>query len=192
MFKFKFGLMWTLFVTPIFIMCLVVPGEERGGVDMSPLLFIIFLIFEAVGIFLLTSGIKEIIRDKKTKKYGKMCYGIVRDIQNTGSYVNGNPEYQAVVEVKNPETSQIEKITEIIGFDRDKYPINSYVQCKYYEGDINIEKLASEYEVPIDITREILPIEQTSQVQQPNYMNLEFSPDREYVTIDGVQYKKVS
>ena len=34
------------FVTPIFIICLVVPGEQRGGVDMNPLLFIFFILFE--------------------------------------------------------------------------------------------------------------------------------------------------
>ena len=35
MFELLFGLIWTSFVTPIFIMCLVIPGAERGGADMD-------------------------------------------------------------------------------------------------------------------------------------------------------------
>ena len=189
MFKFKFGLIWTLFVTPIFIMCLVIPGEQRGGVDMSPLLFLFFILFEFIGLYLLIIGLKTIIKDKKTKKYGTQCYGIVRDIQHTGSYSNENPEYKAVVDIVNPKTNQIEKIEEIIGFDNSKYPINSYVLCKFYEGDVNFERVIFENEVPGGIKRILV---RNAQQKHPEYMDLEFSPDKEFVTIDGVKYKKIS
>jgi len=188
MFKFKFGLVWTLFVTPIFIMCLVIPGEQRNGIDMNIFLFIFFIVFEIIGLYMLISGIKTIIKDKKTKKYGTQCFGIVRDIQQTGAYVNDNPEYKALLDIVNPETNQIEKIEEIVGFDYRKYPINSYIQCKYYEGDINIDRVVAENEIPGGIKRMIIPI---GQQQKPEYIDLEFSPDREYVTIDGVKYKKI-
>lgn len=186
MFKFLFGLVWTAFVTPIFIMCLVVPGEQRGGVDMNPFLFIFFILFEVIGLYMLISGLRKIIKDRKTKNHGIKCYGIVSDIQTTGSYVNGNPEYKAILDFVNPETNQLETIEEIIGFDYNEYPIDSYVLCKYYQGDINLENLVSENEIPGDIKKYLV----TSQ-QVPNYSNLEFSADREYVTIDGVQYKKI-
>jgi len=186
MFKFIFGLLWTAFVTPIFIMCLVIPGEQRGGVDMNPLLFIFFIIFEFIGLYMLISGLKKIINDKKTKKYGVKCYGIIREIQETGSYINNSPEYKAILDFLNPETTQIETIEEIIGFDYNKYPVNSYILCKYYKGDINLEKLISEYKVPGDIKKYLVPIQQV-----PNYSNLEFSSDGEYVIIDGVKYKKI-
>lgn len=189
MFKFKFGLIWTIFVTPIFIVCLVIPGEQRGGIDMNPLLFGFFALFEFIGIYLIVSGIKTIIKDRKTKKYGTQCYGIVKDIQGTGSYSNDQPEYKAIVQIVNPETYQIEELEEIVGFKRDKYPINSYVLCKYYEGDINLEKIIIGNEVPEGIRKNLIPIEHHF---QPEYMDLEFSADREYVTIDGVKYKKVS
>lgn len=116
MFKFLFGFVWTAFVTPIFIMCLVVPGEQRNGVDMDPFSFIFFIVFEVIGLYMLISGLRQIIKDRKTKKHGIICYGIVSDIQTTGSYVNGKPEYKAILDFVNPETNQLETIEEIIGF----------------------------------------------------------------------------
>lgn len=189
MFKFIFGLIWTAFVTPVFIMCLLIPGEQRNGADMNIFLFLFFMVFETVGIYLIISGLKQIIKDKKTKKYGTQCFGIVRDIIHTGSYYNDKPEYKAVLDIVNPETNQIESLEEIIGFNDNKYPVNSYVQCKYFEGDINFDKAVSENEIPGGIKRLLVPIKQ--QHEKPEYMDLEFSPDREYVTIDGVKYKKV-
>lgn len=185
MFNFLFGLVWTSFVISIFIMCLIVPGEQRGGIDMDPFLFIFFIIFEVFGLYMLISGLRKIIKDRKTKKNGIECYGIVRDIQTTGLYRNDNPEYKAILDFINPETNQLETIEEIIGFDYNKYPINSYVLCKYYQGDINLENIVSENEISVDIKKYLAPSQQV-----PNYYNLEFSDDREYVTIDGVKYKK--
>lgn len=186
MFKLIFGLVWTAFITPIFIMCLVIPGEQRGGVDMNLFLFIFFIVFEFIGLYMLISGLKQIIKDNKTKKHGIQCYGIISEIQETGSYVNGNPEYKAMLHFLNPETNQIETIEEIIGFDYNKYPINSYVLCKYYQGDINLESHVYENEVPEFIKNYLVPMQQV-----PDYFALEFSPDKEYVTIDGIQYKKM-
>lgn len=185
MFKFIFGLAWTVFVTPIFVACLFVPGEQRGGMDMNIFLFIFFIVFELIGLCLMISGLKKVIKDKKTKRFGLLCYGIIHDIQETGAYVNNNPEYKVIMNVVNPETRQLQILEEVIGFNYDKYPINSYILCKYWQGDINLEKIISENEVPGDIKINLVP---TPQV--PNYSNLEFSPDREYVTIDGIQYKK--
>ena len=186
MFEFIFGLAWTAFVTPIFIMCLVVPGEQRGGADMNLFLFIFFVLFEFIGLYMLIRGLKKIIKDKKTKKHGIQCYGIISEIQETGSYVNNNPEYKAILHFLNPETNKVETIEEIIGFHYNKYPINSYVLCKYYQGDVNLENLIFEKEVPGDIKKYLFPLKQVS-----NYSNIEFSSDKEYVTIDGVQYKKI-
>ena len=185
MFQFLFGLAWSALITPIFVVCLVIPGAERGGADMSPLLFIFLLIFELIGLVMLILGLRKIIRDIKTKMHGVPCYGLVCDIGCTGASMNDNPEFKAIMTIINPETNQLETIDEIIGFDDDKYPINSYVLCKYYKGDINLGNIVNENEVPGDIKKRLVPRHQT-----PNYSNLEFSEDREYVTIDGVQYKK--
>ena len=157
MFELLFGLIWTSFVTPIFIMCLVIPGAERGGADMDLSLFMFFVIFEIAGLWMLFSGLKKIIRNKKTNKYGKKCYGIVVDIVESGTYVNDKPEYLAVIDLLNPETHQIEMIEEVIGFNDELYEINSYVLCKYYDGDINIVKSIPDNEVPIEITNYLTP-----------------------------------
>ena len=83
------------------------------------------------------------------------------------------------------EEDKVKEDIQTLGLDCDKYPVNSYVLCKYYHGDINLESIISENEVPGDIKKCIV-----SSHQEPNYSNIEFSADREYVTIDGVQYKK--
>ena len=172
MFKFIFGLLWTSFVTPIFILCLVVPGEQRGGADMNFPLFCFFVIFEFVGLWMLYGGAKKIIINIKTKKYGKKCYGIVADIQKTGTYINGNPEYKAIVNLLNPETHQIETFEEIVGYDEDLYPVDSFVLCKYYQGDINFEKIVLDFDVPIDVKNILGSIEENL-----DYSDTEFSID---------------
>ena len=186
MFNFLFGFIWTAFTTLIFIICLAVPGEQRGGSAMTLPTFLILILFEVIGLCLLIGGLKKIIKDKKTKKHGIKCYGVVSDIQPTGASVNGEPEYKAILNFINPETNKLETIEEIIGLNYNNYPIGSYVLCKYYQGDINLENIVSENEIPEDIKKYLIPSQQGS-----NYSNLEFSADREYVTIDGVQYKKV-
>ena len=47
-------------------------------------------------------------------------------------YINEAPEYKAKIELINPETNQREVLDEIIGLNYFKYPVNSYVLCKYY------------------------------------------------------------
>ena len=134
---------------------------------------------------MIISGLKKIIGDKKTKKYGLQCYGIVIAIQESGTYVNGNPEYKAILDFLNPETHQVQTLEEIVGFNYNKYPINSYVSCKYYQWDINLDNIVSENEIPVDIKKHLAPVPQA-----PNYSSIEFSHDGEYVTIDWIQYKK--
>lgn len=155
MFDLIFGSLWTAFVTPIFMICLFVPGEQRGGADMNIPLFLFFSLFEFIGIFLLVRGLKQIIKDHKTKKYGIYCYGIISDIRETGSYSNGNPEFKAIVDFINPETNEIDTLEEIIGFNYNKYPVYTYVLCKYYQGDVNIEHSIPDDEVPSDIKKYI-------------------------------------
>ena len=148
MFKLKFGLLWTLFVTPIFIMCLVIPGEQRGGVDMSPGLFIFFSIFEAIGLFLLVSGIKQVIKDKKTNKFGDITYGQIISIYGTGSRSNDKEELQAEILTYVSNQNTLKRFNEIIGFPPIIYNVGDFVQLKFYEDDINIIQTVSENMIP--------------------------------------------
>ena len=179
------GFFWIAVTTTISMAFMTLPVQELGGMNIKITLFIFFLLFEGAGVFVLIKGLKQVVKNLKTKKYGLPCYAIVREIAGTGASVNGNPEYKAIIDFVNPETNMVEKIEEILGFNYDKYPINSYLQCKYYKGDINIEKLVLDNEVPWDIQKNLVP---RKDVQ--NFSDIEFSSDKEYVTIDGVQYKK--
>jgi hypothetical protein len=145
-------------VTTNFLCVFLFAGQGRGP-EMNVLICIFFGFFEVVVIIVLVKGLKTVIRDNKTKKYGIECYGIVRDIIITGSYENDHPEYKAVIEFLNPENYQIQTLEEIVGFDYNKYPINSYVLCKYYEGDVNIEMVVQNSEVPGDVLKLIVPEE---------------------------------
>ena len=99
--------------------------------------------------------------------------------------MNDSPEYKTILEIINPETYQLETIQEIIGFDYDKYPIDSYVLCKYYQGDINLEKLVSEYEIPGDIKKCLVKNQQVS-----DSSDSEISDDREFEIIDEDHHTK--
>ena len=148
MFKIKFGILWTLFVTPIFIMCLVIPGEQRNGVDMSPTLFMFFMFFEAIGLYLLVSGIKQVKKDRKTNELGEITYGQIISIYGTGASSNGKDELQAEIKTYLPNENVIKSINEIIGFPPIDYNVGDFVQLKYYEGDINIVQVVSENTIP--------------------------------------------
>ena len=155
MFELIFGSVWTAFVTPIFLLCVFVPGEQRGGVDMNLPLFVFFALFELIGLYLMFKGLRQVIHDFKTKKYGIECYGLISDIRPTGARVNNNPEFKAIIDFVNPETNEVETLEEIIGFNYNKYPVYTYVLCKYYQGDLNIEHRVSDNEVPDYIRRYI-------------------------------------
>ena len=144
MFKVKLGVVWTLFVTPIFLMCLFVPGEQRGGADMTPGLFMFFLVFEAIGVGLLYSGLKQIKKDRRTNKMGIITYGQIISISGTGSSVNGVEELQAVILTYLPNEHCVKQFSEIIGFPPIKYNVGNFVQLKYYDGDVNIVQAVSE------------------------------------------------
>jgi len=178
------GIIWTVITNVLLFMFLVIFKEisMEGNIFM----IIFFTVFELIGILLIFGAIKQLIKDKKTNKYGIQCYGIITDVRTTGTYVNGNPQYKAIVDIINPETHQVETCEDVTGFDYNQYPINCYVICKYYNGDINIENSISETTIPEEIKQYLVPIPQES--EQPN---VEFSSDEEYVTIDGIQYKKV-
>lgn len=185
MFNFTFGLIWLAITTPIFLLFILVPGAERGGAEVSLIPVLGFITFEVIGFYLLISGLKQIIKNRKTEKHGTQCFGMICDIQKTGAYSNGKAEYKAKVYFINPETRGIEKLEEIIGFDYNKYQIGSYIKCKYYQDDINISDQIQDYEVP-EYIREYLDVYRPT----PDISDIEFSSDREYVIIDGVRYRK--
>ncbi len=147
--------------------------------------FNLIYVFDAIALYLIISGGKTVIQNIKTEKNGVQCYGVVREIKTTDFAVNDNPEYKATIQIVNPETNQLEDFEEVIGFNYKKYSVNSIVLCKYYQGDVNIIKKIDINEIPEETKKRLIIISNFS-----NSENVVFSPDGEYVTIDGVKYKK--
>jgi len=144
MFELIFGLIWTLF-SSIFVVVMFLAE------DVPPFFILIIALFIIIGVFLFIKGLLKVIKNIKTNKYGEVCYGYINNIYPDGSYVNGSPEYKADIYTYIPSTNTTENISEIIGFDSLKYPVESYIVGKYYEGDINIEKrLDSFQELPLN------------------------------------------
>ena len=146
---------------------------------------VIISMFFIISIISLIVEIIAFVKNNKTKKYGTLCYGIVQDIKSTGLYINEQPEYKAILDIVNPNTNQLERVDENVGFNYNKFPIGSYVLCKYYNGDINFERIAHPSEVSSSLKELLKPIDYVSSVN-----DVEFSDDQEYVTIDGIKYKK--
>lgn len=177
MFRFKFGLIWTLFTSIIFGFVIFVPADERNGAEMSFGLGLFFLLFEAIGIFMLVSGIKQILKDKKTSKYGIEAYGRILRIFPTGASANGVPELQAEIGTYIPDTGETREFTEITGF-KPLYDVGDYLLLKYYEDDVNIVQRLEKNEVPVHFL-EIINSKYLTKI------------DKDIIEIDGVKYKRI-
>ena len=196
MFNLIFGIIWTLFSSLFFVVFFGISfdnttsnGEVGFHFNSEFIIpFLIICLFVGVGIFLIVKGARKVIKDSKTKKYGLPCYGVIRNVQQTGAYINEQPEYKAILDIINPNTNTVEQIEEIIGFDYNKFPIGSFVMCKYYEGDINFEHKIEPGEVPSSFRDVLKPATYKSEI---GYNDIVFSDDREYVSIDGVKYKRI-
>ena len=152
------------------------------GFDSS--IIISISVFGSIGTLLIILGLIYLVKELNTQRYGKECYGKVEDIKESGASINEQPEYISTVLIINPETSQIEEYQENTGYNVDRYPIGSFVLCKHYKKDINVDHLVPEEEVPLSIRERLdtVPIESSSEI--------ELSVDRDYITIDNIKYKK--
>lgn len=180
MHKFKAGLFLISFFILFFIMCFCF-GENESENFVGLLVPGLFLF---IGLRLLISGFLKMLKDWKTKKHGEQCYAIIKDIQATGVLNCDHPEYKAIMSFVNPITYQVETIEEIIDFDKTKYPSNSYVLCKYFKNDINIESAVSKNDVPGDIKKLLLTSKEC-------VSNLFMSIDGKFIIIDGYVYEKI-
>lgn len=172
MFLLVFGIIWTLF-SSLFLIIPLVAGE---GFD---LFIIIPVLFIGIGIFLITISAKKIIKNKKTDKYGEICYGIIQSIYNSGTYINGVPELKADVLVYFESQNKIENVSEIIGMGKPKYNINSVVKLKYYEGDINFIEEVTNFDYLSENIRIFI---------DNNKINTD---NNDIIEINGIKYKRI-
>ena len=191
MFELVFGIIWTLF-TSIFAFVFISAGD-----DVPSLLVLMLIAFVVIGVYLIFIGAKKVIKDSKTNKFGIECFGIVRSVEPTNVYINDRPQYRTNIDIVNPNTLQLEQLSEVTGTNYYKYPINSYVKCKYYEGDINIIGMIIENDIPGDYKKLLVPNNNSNtsfsdpfNPAPPSYSDISFSEDRQTVTIDGETYIK--
>lgn len=186
MFELIFGIVWTAITAFITFGLYGFPGDVSTNTNIvsqeefsSALLPKFFLgMFWAVGIFILFRGIIKIIKDISTNIKGEECFGKVYNIYNSGTYVNGRPELKADILVYIQSLQDTMIVSEIIGFNIGKYRIGSYVKLKYYNGDINFERIIDEYELPLDAKYQF----EKSQLFDSN--------ENDTIIVNGIEYVK--
>ena len=112
-------------------------------------------IFLITGIALIILGLIKIIKNYLTSKKGEECYGCVKDIKETGKYINDNPIYKAKFSVFVESLYEVKEIEEDLGKSKEEYPVGTYVKVKYYNDDINIIEKLEEDRVPEEIKQKI-------------------------------------
>lgn len=175
MFELGFGIFWSLMTLIMTI------AFARSAEEMQFSLIIFLGLFWLVGISLLVKGLKKIITDNKTEKLGEECYGQIKNIYPNGCYVNNAPEFNADFLIYIQSKNSMERITEKIGFDPNKYQVNSFIKGKYYNGDINIKEVVDYNLIPLNI--------------RPNFDHLISAETNvsgaDIITVNGVRYKRI-
>ena len=177
--KFIFGLIWSVFVI-LFAAIWISFGEFKTSI----LLF--FLIFIAVGLWIMYLGIKELLKNKKTNKYGEICYGIITsiDADTSSVQVNGNCQYKATVNFYYPQLNGTMTFCESYGYKREKYSVGECVKVKYYNDDINIiEGNIDINTLPYNIQDCLKGVQQNNAVPDGLYTGNENE-----IVINGVRY----
>ena len=142
MFDIILGLFWTFVSGICFISSISVAVQNPGDKDI---IWAIALSggFVVIGVTFLIFGIKKIVRDKRTDKFGEICYAKITDVIFNGNSTNGVKYYDAYATVYVESKDEFVKTHDEIGKDPMKYPVGSYVAVRFYEGDVNFE-----YSVP--------------------------------------------
>lgn len=167
--------------TAIFVAKLT--GFEMAGelllISFMQLIFV--LPFLIIAIFLLKKGIKKILVNTTTKAKGEICYGKILNVSKTGTVVTGNPELQAKVLVYVPSRHETLEITEVVGLAPNAYVYEEgkYVELKYYNDDINFERILNVEELPYGYKERFDMV-----------LNEYDRTEEDIVMVDGVEYIK--
>ena len=154
---------------------------ESHGISL-----VFFAIFTITGGLLIFAGIAEKKLKKNINEHGFKCYGIVKRLMQNGEYSSDKEGGNIIVQIVNPNTNQIEDIKYYFDYNSQKTPTNTYVLCKCYKEHIIIQENLAPIEVPENIRALLIP------APKRKFENLEFSQDGNTVTIDGIEYEKIS
>ena len=154
MFQLIFGIIWTAFsVFMAFSMynsegSIQVNGRPVSQEEFNQMLFpkIFIGIFILIGVIFMCIGLKKIITNILTHTVGEEAHGLVIRVYPSGTRVNGRPELKADVLVV--VDNLVNRYSEIIGFDWNKYRAGDFVLIKHYKKDINIKGRIDRRNVP--------------------------------------------
>lgn len=184
MFEIIFGIIWLLITGMVTLGfysgtadTITVNGQlvsqEEFNAMLGPKLFM--GIFWAVGIIMIVVGLRKIIKNAQTEKFGEVCYGRIIDIRRTGARVNNVPELKAIIMVYIESIGSVEEIEEVIGLaTKRKYNVGDYIEGKYYNGDVNIDSYIPENIIPLHI--------------QDKLKDLRINTNEDEIMVDGVKY----
>ncbi len=180
MFEIIFGGFW-LFVTGCITISflgtmIAVSFTENLFDNVFVILFL--LLFWSIGLFILRIGLKRLIKDKKTDKYGLETYAMILRTFFSGKSINENPVYNAEFAVYDPATHEVYKTIEEIGYSTDEYVPGTFVFGKFFNGDINIERVGPSVVVPEYIRTQMGDYVEHYKIQLPD----------EQIMVDGVEY----
>ena len=143
MFETIFGAVWLIFTTICFFMFFsqtLSNSSAQFSFNYLVMLSPFAIIFYGIGIWMFTKGLKKIIRDTRTNKYGINTFGKVLHIKTTGNVANGVPEFAAEIATYIPEYNDFMVITESVGFGNMEYQPGTFVDLKFFNNDINVIK----------------------------------------------------
>ena len=190
MFELKFGMIWeaiVLIISVAFLSDIVAGGEE--AIALIPI-SLFLLLFHGIGIFLLFVGIKKVVANRKTEKYGEECFGKIIDIHPNGNSVNGRKELAAVISVFIPTEGQSRDFKEVVGMGTSPYEIGDYIKGKFFNNDVNImEKVYPDY-LPVNV-RNALEVIPTSKPLSPRNAPDVIYVSEDIILVDGVRYQKI-
>ena len=184
MFEIIFGVIWLLITGMVTLgfysgtaSTITVNGQlvsqEEFNAMLGPKIFM--GIFWAVGIIMIIVGLRKIIKNAQTEKFGEVCYGRIIDIMRTGTRVNNVPELKAIVQVYIESEGRLDTIEEVIGLaTKREYNIGDFIEGKYYNGDINIDSYIPETVIPLHI--------------QEKLKNIKINSTENEIMVDGVKY----
>lgn len=189
MFELFFGTFWTIVISALTWGMYGTSGDvEVNGTLVSHEEFITMLgpkvfigIFWIIGLTFIYIGLKKVITNSLTTRYGEQCYGRVCNVYHSGTYINNRPEYKADVLVYIPSTSETKVISEIIGMNGFAYPKGAYLEIKYYKNDINIIGTLNEAYIPQSIKDKL----DNSETYKTEFNN---TKSQHVIVIDGIEY----
>lgn len=144
-----FSIIWTAMTLIVgFVLALVTNFNGEVDAGTIPCLVIVAM-FLFIGVVMIYLELKHYLTDRRTERFGEICYGRIKRIYACNASSGGHSELKAEVKVYIPSYDIVVDAEESVGYNTPDYEIGDYVKVKYYIGDINfISKIESTLDLP--------------------------------------------